>query len=111
MNQNTLEGTKKKIYQLLKILKYLTDSPVKSYDCKFAVKMALRNKMSPAEGELGRALKEVLEHYTIRGNFSKVRKELEMLGVKSIAVGENRFEFEYEGKMRNKHSTKYNRKY
>ena len=91
MDQYTLEGTKKKIYQLLKILKFLTNSPAKSYDCKFAVKEKLKNKM-PAENELGKGLKEVMEHYTIKGKFSKVREELVKQGISSIQVGEFGFE-------------------
>ena len=91
MDQETLAGTKKKIYQLLKITKYITDSPAKSYDCKFAVQEILRNKM-PAENELGKGLKEVMEHYTIKGKFSKVREELVKQGISSIQVGEFGFE-------------------
>ena len=91
MDQNTLAGTRKKIYQLLKILKFLTNSPAKSYDCKFAVKEMLKNKM-PAENELGKGLKEVMEHHTIKGKFAKVREELMEQGISSIQVGEFGFE-------------------
>ena len=96
MDQNTLAGTRKKIYQLLKILKFLTNSPAKSYDCKFAVELIFRNKM-PAENELGKGLKEVMEHHTIKGKFTKIRKELLDQGIISIRIGELGFEFERSG--------------
>ena len=96
MDQYTLAGTKKKIYQLLKITKYITDSPAKSYDCKFAVQMIFRNKM-PAENELGKGLKEVMEHHTIKGKFTKIRKELLDQGITRIRIGELGFEFERSG--------------
>ena len=96
MDQRTLAGTKKKIYQLLKITKYITDSPAKSYDCKFAVREILAIKM-PAENELGKGLKEVMEHYTIKGKFTKIRKELLDQGITSIRIGKFGFEFERSG--------------
>ena len=100
MDQRTLAGTRKKIYQLLKITKYITDSPAKSYDCKFAVDEILANKM-PAENELGKGLKEVMEHYTIKGKFTKIRKELLDQGITSIRIGELGFEFERSGEKKN----------
>ena len=96
MDQDTLAGTRKKIYQLLKILKFLTNSPAKSYDCKFAVEEIFRNKM-PAENELGKGLKEVMEHHTIKGKFAKVREELIEQGISSIQAGEFGFEIERSG--------------
>ena len=42
MSDQTLMGKKLKVYAMLKILKYCTDSPARSYQLKFALNMVLR---------------------------------------------------------------------
>ena len=92
MKEKTLLGARKNIYQLLKILKYCTNSSAKSYDCKYAVHQVFRNK-EPMENELGRSLKEVMDHFTIRGKFSNVRKELLDQGIKCIKLYKTSIKF------------------
>ena len=44
LNDETLEGRKKEIYVLMKIMKFCTDSDSKSYQVKFAISEVLRNR-------------------------------------------------------------------
>ena len=88
MSDHTLMGKKLKIYAALKVLKYCTNSPAKSYQIKFALAMALGNRTDDDIGQLGRAIKEVIHYLTIRGKFSKVQPDLAAEGVVGVEVGE-----------------------
>ena len=73
MDEQTLEGTKRDVYILAKMVKYFTGSGAKSYECKYAVRLVLFNK-EPAMDKLGEALRKVLNHDTIRGMFEGPEK-------------------------------------
>ena len=93
MDQDTLKERRKKIYILLKIIKYFTDSPTKSYDAKYAVEKIFGNK-EPSE-IYGNALAEVMNHRMIRGlyDLNNVHPDLRKLGVTGIVLNENTLEF------------------
>ena len=56
MSDQTLMGRKLEIYVMLKILKYFTNSPVKSYQLKFVLSMALANKTDKDMGDMNSAI-------------------------------------------------------
>ena len=58
MSDKTLKGRKMDAYVLLKILKYCTDSPARSYQMKYAVDQVFVNKSIDSTEELGTALKD-----------------------------------------------------
>ena len=93
MDQDTLKERRKKIYILLKIIKFLTDSPIKSYDAKYAVEMTFQIK-EPSE-IYGNALAEVMNHRMIRGlyDLNNVHPDLRKLGVTGIVLHDNTLEF------------------
>ena len=92
IENDTLTDTREKIYQMLKILKYCTGSTVKSYECKYAIHVALRNKILSDE-LIWDGLKEVMGHGLLRGRFSGVRRELMELGVEHIELNEDSINF------------------
>ena len=92
MDEKTLEGTRKKLYQLLKVIKYCTGSTAKSYECKFAIHMTFLN-IEPKEEHLGLSLMKAMEHHLIKGSFDGVRKELRDVGIEDIVLRENCVEF------------------
>ena len=92
MDEKTLEGTRKKLYQLLKVIKYCTGSNAKSYECKFAIHMTFLN-IEPKEEHLGLSLMKAMEHHLIKGSFNGVRKELRDVGIEDIVLRENCIEF------------------
>ena len=67
MNDQTLKERKMDAYVLLRILKYCTDSPARSYQLKYAIDDIFRNKSIDSTEDLGSALKNVIHHNTIRG--------------------------------------------
>ena len=81
------------MYVLLKIIKYCTGSSVRSYQCKYAVKEAFRNKRIESMEEMGAALKEVIQYKTLRGKFSSVHHELRKEGIARVEVGEEGLHF------------------
>ena len=93
MNSWTLKGSKTKVYSLIKVLKYCTGSDAKSYECKFAVHMALANKDPPSPDKIGEAIREVINHRTIRGKFSGVHDDLKELGVSKVEIRDDGLEF------------------
>ena len=93
MHKDTLRGTKLKVYVLLKILKYSTGSPAKSYQMKFAVDRVFFNK-EPASDKIGAAIREVINFHNIRGMFSSVHEDLARLGVTRIVIGDSGLVFE-----------------
>ena len=93
MNSDTLSGTRKQVYVLLKIFKYLTGSGAKSYECKFAVHEVLSNKKTTSD-KIGEAIREVIDWKNIQGKFNSVHQDLKNLGVTKIEIGDNSLNFE-----------------
>ena len=93
MNENTLEGKKLELYVLLKILKYCTDSSIKSYQCKFAVDRQFMNNSIKSMEEVGAALKKIIQYNTLRGKFSSVNPDLAAKGITRVEVGEEGLHF------------------
>ena len=85
MNSGTLSGTKRQVYVLVKVLKYLTGSSAKSYQCKFAVQCALGNKIVTSD-KIGEAIHEVINYRNIRGKFNSVHQDLKNLGVTKVEI-------------------------
>ena len=80
-------------YVLLKILKYCTDSPARSYQLKFAIEGALRNKSLKSIKFIGDAMKEIIHYKTIRGKFSSVHPDIAAEGITKVEVGEEGLHF------------------
>ena len=93
MRDQTLEGKKMDAYVLLKILKYCTDSPARSYQMKFAVDQVFLNKGIDSTEDLGTAIKEIIHYNTIRGKFSSVHPDLAAEGITRVEVGEEGLHF------------------
>ena len=81
---------------LIKILKFCTGSPAKSYQCKFGIEFMLKNRLVAAK-ELGKAIQEVIQYKTLRGKFSSVHPELRREGIVRVDVGEKGLHFIREG--------------
>ena len=105
MKDATLEGTKKEIYVLMKILKYCTqrgakssvDRKVSSYVLKFAIDNVLGNN-NPTKEEMGASIRAVLHHPTLRGKFDSVSPALEEEGITRVEVGDTGLHFIRGGK-------------
>ena len=80
-------------YVLLKILKYCTDSPARSYQMKYAVDRVFINKSIESTEDLGAAIKEIIHYKTIRGKFSSVHPDLAAEGITRVEVGEEGLHF------------------
>ena len=93
MRDETLEGRKLDAYVLVKILKYCTGSSARSYQCKFAVNEVFANKSIESMEELGAAIKEIIQYFTIRGKFSSVHSDLAAEGITRVEVGEEGLHF------------------
>ena len=93
MRDETLKGRKMDAYVLLKILKYCTDSPARSYQMKFAIDRVFVNKSIDSTKDLGTALKKVIHYFTIRGKFSSVHHDLAAEGITRVEVGEEGLHF------------------
>ena len=81
------------MYVLIKIIKYCTGSSARSYQCKYAVKDAFKNKSIESMEEVGAAIKEIIHLYTIRGKFSSVHPDLAAEGITKVEVGEEGLHF------------------
>ena len=90
MSEGTLRAKKLEAYVLLKILKYCTGSPARSYQCKFVVNSA---KSIDSMEKVGPAIKEIIHHYKIRGKFSSVHPDLAAEGITRVEVGEEGLHF------------------
>ena len=77
----------------MKVLKYCTGSSATSYKVKFAVQQVLGNKEIESMDELGAAIKEIIQHKTIRGKFSSVHPDLAAEGITRVEVGEEGLHF------------------
>ena len=93
MRDDTLLGMKLQTYVILKILKYCTGSSAKSYQCKFAINEAFKNKSIEGMEEVGAAIKEIINYQTIRGKFSSVHPDLAAEGITRVEVGEEGLHF------------------
>ena len=93
MDETTLKGKKLEAYVLLKVLKYCTGSSVRSYQCKFVVKEAFKNKSIDSMEEVGAAIKEIIHYATIRGKFSSIHPDLEAEDITRVEVGEKGLHF------------------
>ena len=93
MRDETLKGRKMDAYVLLKILKYCTDSPARSYQMKFAVDRVFRSKSIDSTDDLGTAIKEIIHYNTIRGKFSSVHPDLAAEGITRVEVREEGLHF------------------
>ena len=97
-------GTKKKLYVILKVLKYCTQrkskdstkSKISSYTLKIAIDDSLPNVV-PERIEFGPSLRAVLQHVTLRDKFDEVSEELAALGVTRVEVGDQGLIFHREG--------------
>ena len=93
MRDETLEERKLEAYVLLKILKYCTGSSARSYQCKLAVNLALRNKEIDSMKGVGPALKKIIHYHTLRGKFSAVHPDLAAEGITRVEVEEEGLHF------------------
>ena len=93
MNYQTLEGRKLEMYVTMKILKYCTGSSAKSFQCKYAVQDEFKHKKIESMEELGTAIKEIIQYYTIRDKFSSVHPDLAAEGITRVEVGEEGLHF------------------
>ena len=94
--EETLAGSKLKVYVLLKILKLIiqTRTKITSYMIKFAVDQALVN-MTPTDDDIADCIETVMKNFRIRDQFqlNKVVPQLEMIGVESIVIRREGIEF------------------
>ena len=81
------------MYVILKIIKYCTGSSARSYQCKYAVNDALRNRDIKSMEEVGAAIKKIIHYYTIRGKFTSVHPDLAAEGITRVEVGEKGLHF------------------
>ena len=93
MRDQTLEGKKMDAYVLLKILKYCTDSPARSFQMKFAVDRVFFNKSIDSIEDLGTTIMKIIHYKTIRGKFSSVHSDLAAEGITRVEVGEEGLHF------------------
>ena len=93
MNDHTLEGRQMDVYVLLKILKYCTGSPSRSYQIKYELNDVFSNKTIDSTKDLGSAIKKVIHHGTLRGKFSSVHPDLAAEGITRVEVGEEGLHF------------------
>ena len=92
LSDRTLQGPKLSVYVLIKILKFCTGSSAKSYQCKFAISDALRDRDVSVE-ELGDLIQKVIHNYTVRGKFSSIHPELKQEGIIRVEVGKEGLHF------------------
>ena len=85
MDHATLQGKRKEVYILMKILKKVTGADVTSYLIKWAIQETLKY-VRPQDISLESALKMVLEHRALRGKFSGVATTFKDMGVKEIEI-------------------------
>ena len=93
MRDETLMKRKMDVYVLLKILKYCTESPARSYQIKFAVDRVFNNKSIDSAKDLGPSIKEIIHYKTIRGKFSSVHPDLAAEGITRVEVGREGLHF------------------
>ena len=92
LREGTLRGGKLEVYVLLKLLKTLTKAPVTSYKIKWAVEEMLSNT-DVDEADIGSAIRELMNHLSIRDKFSGIHPRLQELGYIRIEVTDTGFTF------------------
>ena len=92
LRKETLMGRKLEVYVLLKLLKTLTKAPVTSYKIKWAVENMLRNTKVDEAG-IGSAIREAMNHLSIRDKFIGIHPRLQELGYIRIEVTDTGFTF------------------
>ena len=92
MDQQTLQGKRKQVYILMKILKKVTGADITSYLIKWAIQESLMY-VRPRDISLESALKMVLEHRALSGKFSGVATAFKDRGVKEIDILQNGLRF------------------
>ena len=93
MDEATLLGRKLDVYVLIKIIKYCTGSSARSYQCKYSVNEAFKNKGIESMEEVGAAIKKIIHHRIIRGKFSSVHPDLVAEGITRVEVGDEGLHF------------------
>ena len=91
MRDETLAGVKLEAYVLIKILKYLTGSSARSFQCKFATNFAFGGNKIIKNVEIGSAVQEIINHQSIRGKFSSVHPDLAVEGITMVEVKDEGF--------------------
>ena len=92
LRKETLYGSKLEVYVLLKLLKTLTKAPVTSYKIKWALEEMLRNTEVDEAG-IGPAIRESMNHRSIRDKFLGIHPRLQELGYIRIEVTDTGFTF------------------
>ena len=92
LRKETLSGSKLEVYVLLKLLKTLTKAPVTSYKIKWAVNDMLRNT-DVDEAGIGQAIRETMNHRSIRDKCIGIHPKLQELGYIRIEVTDSGFTF------------------
>ena len=93
LREDTLEGSKLEVYVLLKLLKTLTKAPVTSYKIKWALDATLGNILNLSEAGIGPAIRESMNHKSIRDKFLGIHPRLQELGYIRIEVTDTGFTF------------------
>ena len=93
MRDGTLAGRKMDAYVLLKILKYCTGSPSRSYQLKFVIDEALKNENLKGSKDIGAAITRIIYHKTLRYKFSSVHPDLAAEGITRVEPGEEGLHF------------------
>ena len=85
-------GSKLEVYVLLKLLKTLTKAPVTSYKIKWAMEKMLQNTKVD-EADIGSAIRETVNHLSIRDKFLGIHPRLQAIGYIRIEVTDSGFTF------------------
>ena len=92
LNDKTFGGLRLNVYVLIKILKFCTNAPVKSYQVKYAISQVVANRDIAGE-EVGKAIQDVIHFHTLRGKFSSVHPKLREEGIVKVEVLEEGLHF------------------
>ena len=91
--KGTLSSNKLEVYVLLKLLKTLTKAPVTSYKIKWAVNEMLGNITNLTEAGISQAIRNTMNHRSIRDKFLGIHPRLQELGYIRIEVTDTGFTF------------------
>ena len=61
--------------------------------CKFAIERAFLNRFISTMEEIGAAIREIIQFYTIRGKFSSVHPDLAAEGITRVMVEDTGLQF------------------
>ena len=93
LRKDTLRGRKLEVYVLLKLLKTLTKAPVTSYKIKWAVDEMLGRILNLSDDGIGPAIREAMNHLSIRDTFVGIHPRFQELGYIRIEVTDTGFTF------------------